>query len=120
MTDYLTTDDAVLIADELGLVIRDLGMLAGSIARPQASAFGDDAYETLPAKIAALLESINRSHPLVDGNKRLSWTCAVIFAWRNNLDLVADPKDIDATIRKVAAGEMPIEQLATWIEDHLQ
>lgn len=102
MTNYLTTDDAVLIADELGLVIRDLGQLAGSIARPQASAFGDDAYQTLAGKIAALVESINRSHPLLDGDKRLSWTCAVISAWRNHQDLVADAHDIEpaASIRQ--------------------
>ena len=118
MTEYLTTDDVVLIADELGLVIRDLGLLAGSIARPQASAFGEDAYETLPAKIAAIVESINRTHPLVDGNKRLSWTCAVIFAWRNGWDLAADQTEIDATIRNVAAEKMPLEQLTAWVTDH--
>ena len=118
MTEYLTTDDVVLIADELGLVIRDLGLLAGSIARPQASAFGEDAYETLPAKIAAIVESINRTHPLVDGNRRLSWTCAVIFAWRNGWDLAADQTEIDATIRNVAAEKMPLEQLTAWVTDH--
>jgi len=118
VTEYLTTDDVVLIADELGLVIRDLGLLAGSIARPQASAFGEDAYETLPAKIAAIVESINRTHPLVDGNKRLSWTCAVIFAWRNGWDLAADQTEIDATIRNVAAEKMPLEQLTAWVTDH--
>jgi len=118
VTEYLTTDDVVLIADELGLVIGDLGLLAGSIARPQASAFGEDAYETLPAKIAAIVESINRTHPLVDGNRRLSWTCAVIFAWRNGWDLAADQTEIDATIRNVAAEKMPLEQLTAWVTDH--
>lgn len=119
MIDYLDTEDAVLLADDFGLVVRDLGLLAGAIARPQASAFGQDAYPEMPRKVAALIEGINRAHPLVDGNKRLSWVCAVVFALRNGLTLAAPQKEIDKVIRAVADGSMDLSALDRWISAHL-
>jgi death-on-curing protein len=46
----------------------------------------------MPRKVAALIEGINLSHPLVDGNRRLSWICAGVFALRNGLTLAAPKK----------------------------
>ena len=43
-------------------------------------------------KAAVLLESIVRNHPLVDGNKRLSWVAVVVFYGLNGLALRA-PED---------------------------
>lgn len=119
MIDYLSTEDALIIAEEMGFVLRDPGLLAGAVARPAASAFGVDAYDTLPRKMAALIEAINRSHPLLDGNKRLSWVCAVLFARLNGEDLVAGQPDINSVIRQVAAGNLSMDQLTAWVEDHL-
>ena len=118
MIDYLETEDAVLLAEDAGFVIRDLGLLAGPMARPQASAFGRDAYTGMPAKIAALIEAINRSQPLLDGNKRLSWICAVVFAVRNGWNLSAPQVEIDSVIRSVAEGSLPLASLEDWITAH--
>jgi len=120
MIDYLDTEDAVLLADDFGLVIRDLGLLAGAIARPQASAFGQDAYPEMSRKVAALVEAINRSHPLVDGNKRLSWVCAVVFALRNGLTLAAPQDEINDVIRSVVESSMDLPGLDRWISRHLR
>ena len=45
--------------------------------------FGTDAYARFDRKAAALLESLVRNHPLVDGNKRTGWTLMVLFLWIN-------------------------------------
>lgn len=119
MIDYLDTEDAVLLADDLGFAIRDIGLLAGAMARPQATAFGADAYPSMAGKIAALVDGINRSHPLVDGNKRLSWVCAVVFALRNGRTLAAPQGEIDAVIRGVAGGDMDPGTLEEWVAGHL-
>jgi len=80
LTTYLTTDDLIVLLEELGgLQVRDLGLLDSAAHRPQATAFGDDAYPDLDTKAAVLLESIVRNHPLVDGNKRLAWVAVVVF-----------------------------------------
>ncbi len=120
MTDYLDTDDAMDIVAVMGQQVRDIGLLASAVARPRASAFGNDAYRTLPAKVAALLDGVNRNHPLVDGNKRLSWICAVVFAQRNGFDLTADVDDAERIILRVAAGDIHLDQLTNWITAHLR
>jgi death-on-curing protein len=80
--EYLDTDDLVDLA--AGLLgdpppVRDLGLLGSAAARPQASAFGEDAYPDVWTKAAALLQSIVGNHALVDGNKRLGWLVTAVF-----------------------------------------
>lgn len=115
MTEFLSTEDSIAIADQMGFLIRDAGLLASAVARPSTTAFGEDIYATFNQKCAALIEGINRNHPLVDGNKRLSWVCAVNFADLNGWDLVADQVDIYRTISAVAAGELSLDVLEQWV-----
>jgi death on curing protein len=70
-----------LAADLLGdpPPIRDLGLLGSAAARPQGTAFGEDAYPDLGTKAAALLHPIVKNHALVDGNKRLGWLATAVF-----------------------------------------
>jgi death-on-curing protein len=68
--------------------------------------FGQDAYPDLFDKAAALLHSLARNHPLVDGNKRLAWLATYVFLAKNGVEL--DPGDDDAFtfVMRVAAGEL--------------
>jgi death-on-curing protein len=58
-----------------------------SSGRPQASAFGQDAYDTFEEKAAALLDSLERNHALVDGNKRLALAATIAFLGVNRQQL---------------------------------
>ena len=60
-------------------VLRDQGLLESAVARPQASAFGADAYPNLVTKAAALLHSLVLNHPFVDGNKRTAILATLVF-----------------------------------------
>ena len=51
------------------VLVRDRGLLESALARPRASAFGEDAYPDLLTKAAALLESLAGNHALIDGNE---------------------------------------------------
>ncbi len=44
--------------------MRDIGLLESTAARPQSTAFGEDAYPSIHDKAAALLHSIARNHHL--------------------------------------------------------
>ena len=119
MTDpveYLDVDDLVALAVALlgePPPIRDLGLLAAAAARPQASAFGDDAYPDLWTKAAALLHSIVKNHPLVDGNKRLGWLACAVFLDINGRDpTVASNDEVYDLVMHVAAHPIEIEGLA--------
>lgn len=69
---YLSVDDLLEIASGVigTFAVRDRGLLASSVARPRASAFGEDAYRTFAGKAAALTHSLARNHAWVDGNTR--------------------------------------------------
>ncbi len=117
---HLTVEDAVDLAEALGFTLRDLGLLASAVERPRTSAFGEDIYPTLELRIAALLHGINRNHPLVDGNKRLSWVCAVAYARINGFDLYASQDDIYDMVIGVASGKTEVPEIAEWISLHLR
>lgn len=114
--NYLTVEDVLAIAAQAGFQVRDMGLLASATARPEASAFGEDAYPTPALKTAALIDSINRNRPLVDGNKQLSWFGAVVFVRLNGFDIAAEPDDAEQLIVAVAAGTADLPMLAQWIE----
>lgn len=119
--EYLTVEDLLSIAEEaLGVpAVRDIGLLDSAAHRPQASAFGKDAYSTIDEKAAALLDAVASNHALVDGNKRLAWAAAVVFYDLNGFDL--DPPTVDDAVDSViavAAGQVDLprltELLASW------
>jgi death-on-curing protein len=122
VTEYLIPDDLLAISryaidGEVG--VRDHGLLASAAARPQASAFGTDAYPGLHLKAAALLHSLARNHPLVDGNKRLAWLATYVFLEINGSPPVATQDDVFELVMAVAAGtledlEKIAAQLAAW------
>ena len=107
MTRYLTVEQALRIArTAVGgpIHVRDIGLLEAAVHRPRASVLGQDAYPDLFTKAAALLHSLARNHPLVDGNKRLAWLATYVFLAKN--DVVLDPGDDVAydLVVAVAAG----------------
>ena len=58
---YLTVDQVLEINAEVmngRHTLRDRALLESAVARPQASAFGADAYPDLVSKAAALLHSL--------------------------------------------------------------
>jgi death on curing protein len=119
--EHLTVEDLLLIAEAtLGQpAVRDIGLLDSAAHRPQASAFGKDAYPTIHEKAAALLEAVVRDHALVDGNKRLAWAAVVVLYDLNGFDL--DPPSVDEAVElvvTVAAGQTELtkltERLASW------
>ena len=61
------------------MAVRDPGLVESAVARPRSTAFGADAYPDLWTKAAALLQSLTRNHPFVDGNKRIGWITATAF-----------------------------------------
>jgi death-on-curing protein len=117
VTRYLTVEQALRIARiAVGgpIVVRDVGLLEAAVHRPRASVLGQDAYPDLLTKAAALLHSLARNHPLVDGNKRLAWLATYVFLAKN--DVVLDPDDDEAydLVVRVAAGRIDdVEQIAS-------
>ena len=122
MTEYLDLDDLLAAAEAAvgsPADIRDIGLLQSAVARPHATAFGEEAYPDFNLKAAALLHAIVAGHPLVDGNKRLGWVATRLFYRMNGIDVRAEPNDAYVVIVAVASGELRdvpaiAERLARW------
>ena len=116
MTRHLTTEQALRIARlAVGgpIEVRDLGLLDAAVHRPRASVLGQDAYPDLLTKAAALLHSLARNHPLVDGNKRLAWLATYVFCAKNGVELDPDDDAAYDLVIAVASGSLDeIEEIA--------
>lgn len=106
---YLALPELLHIADRtLGhdVVVRDYGLLESALARPRATVFGADAYDTVEGKAAALLHSLARNHALVDGNKRLALAAMIAFLGLNGRKLTFSNDEVYDLVMSVATGEV--------------
>ena len=118
--EYLDVADLIELAKFLlgdPPPIRDVGLLAAAVARPQATAFGEDAYLDVWSKAAALLQSVVKNHALVDGNKRLGWLATATFLELNGVDVSRISND-DAfdLVTGLAARDQEIAELAAELQ----
>jgi death-on-curing protein len=106
---YLTLRELVYIAERAvgeEILVRDYGLLESAAGRPQATAFGQDAYPDLDAKAAALLHSVARNHALVDGNKRLALAALIAFYGINGRRVILTNDAAYELVMNVAAGQL--------------
>jgi death-on-curing protein len=109
VTVYLDLDGFLVLAEiVLGRPpeVRDAGLLQSALSRPAASAFGADAYPDLPAKAAALLQSLACNHALIDGNKRCAWVATRTFLRLNRADVALGQDEAYQLVMDVATGQL--------------
>jgi len=122
--EFLDLDDLVELAR--GLLgdpppIRDIGLLGSAAARPQTTAFGEDAYPDLVTKAAALLQSIVNNHALVDGNKRLGWLATAVFLELNGVKASrASNDDVYDLVVWIAASNPDLDDITTRLRRVIQ
>lgn len=98
--------------------IRDLTLLQSAVSRPMATFDNNDLYPDLFTKAAAIMHSIIKNHPFIDGNKRTAITSASIFLLRNNYILTASNKGLEQFTSKVASGNIELTEIAKWFKGH--
>jgi death on curing protein len=120
-TEFLDLDDLIDLARRLlgdPPPIRDGGLLAAAVARPQTSIAGQDAYPDVWTKAAALMQSLVNGHPLVDGNKRLGWLATAVFLELNGASMVAASNDeVYDLVMRVAGGSPSIDEIAATLRE---
>jgi death on curing protein len=99
--------------------IRDQGLLASALARPQnLEAYGEQVDAASLA--AAYAFGIARNHPFFDGNKRTAFVVMELFLNLNGYVLEADDADCISTMESLAAGDLGEKALVTWLRDHIE
>ena len=98
--------------------IRDEGLLASALARPQnALAYSPEC--DLATLAAAYAFGIMQNHPFLDGNKRTAYVVGLTFLRLNGLTLEASSEEKYVTFLGVAEGRVSEEALARWIRGHV-
>jgi death-on-curing protein len=121
---YLTPQEVLfiharLIAETGGSHgVRDLGLVAAAVARPQATFDGRELYADVFAKAGALMESLIQNHAFLDGNKRTGITAAGIFLRLNGQHLEVDNTTLESFTLSVAKGERTSAAIADWLRRH--
>ena len=96
--------------------VRDAGLMASALARPQnLVAYGDP---DAPALAAAYAFGIARNHPFVDGNKRTAAVVSETFLTLNGYELTASDAEVVVAFVALAAGELTEAELADWFLQH--
>lgn len=105
---YLTLPELLYVAERaIGrFSVRDAGLLEAALARPRATAFGEDAYPGLDHKAAALAHSLARNHGLVDGNKRLALAGLIAFLGVNGRRLTMSNDQAYDFVIALSTGEL--------------
>ncbi len=99
--------------------VRDEGSLESAMARPrQRREFGDD--PDLASLAAAYACGITRNHPYVDGNRRTAFVTMAVFLALNGFDVVAEEREVVATMLALASGDLAEDGLASWLRARLR
>jgi death on curing protein len=99
--------------------LRDVGGLEAAHERPF-SGFGDyEFYPTPEQKAAALIESIVKNHPFIDGNKRTGYVLMrlLLNVYKKDIEITEDEK-YDFVI-KVAEGKWDYDEILSWLQKHV-
>ena len=122
MTVYLTAQQVLFIHARLIAAtggehgVRDVGLLESAVARPRVTFDRQELYPDLFHKAAALMESLARNHPFVDGNKRTAVTAAALFLLRNGHRLETTNAELERFTLMVTNEQPPLAEVAHWFQ----
>lgn len=98
--------------------IRDEKALDSAINRPFMTFDGIDLYITPIEKAAALIESIAKNHPFVDGNKRTAYYLSRRFLNLNGIEINATQEDKYQFVINIASGQYQYEDIVEWLKNN--
>jgi len=124
MTQYLTPEQVLFIHSRLiaetggSHRVRDVGMLQSALGRPQATYAGKELYPNIFTKAAALLDSLVRNHPFVDGNKRTAIASASLYLRMNGYHLRVGNDEMARFTLACAQSQHSLNGIADWFKKH--
>lgn len=98
--------------------IRDMSMLESAVHRPFATYADSDLYSDLYLKSGALIQSIVKNHPFIDGNKRTAFVSAFTLLKINSVRLIASEKEVIKFMLQVANENLSVDEISVWLKKH--
>lgn len=98
--------------------IQNFTLFHSAVERPKAQYGGKFLYNSLWLAGAALLQSLVKNHPFVDGNKRTAFFSTMRLLYKNGFQLKADNSKIIKLMIAVSIGNKTVKQIAKWLKDN--
>lgn len=96
--------------------VRDENGLKSALERPF-SGFGETEFYPSPEeKAGAILESIVKNHPFIDGNKRTGYVLMRLVLMNFGKDIQATQDEKYDFVIAVASGQLDFQEIANWIK----
>jgi death-on-curing protein len=96
--------------------IRDRGLLESAVLRPQSGYYNNPLEEA-----SALMESLTKNHPFLDGNKRIGFAMADAMLRANGYYL-----DVDVAVAhcfiigSLEKSEFHFDRILEWLSSHIK
>ena len=116
----LALHDRLLALDGGATGVRDDGLLASAVARPQQlHAYGDNPSIKEIELACSYTAGIVRNHPFIDGNKRTGFVIGVLFLEINGYRLTATEEDATRAVLALAAGTLDEAGFTAWVRENV-
>ena len=80
---------------------------------------GSELYPSIERKAAALMHSLVKNHPFLDGNKRTAAQVTLIFLRENGYSLEFTDDEIIEFVLDIAQSKVDFEFITSWIAKRL-
>jgi death on curing protein len=98
--------------------LRSQHVLLSALGQPGQSAFGEDAYSSVPEKAAAYGFFLVENHPFIDGNKRTAAIAMLVFLDLNGFELIQGDDEIAEMLERLAGGRADQREFFAWVRKH--
>jgi len=119
---FLSIEEVVVIHDRMIEIgggaegIRDVELLHSALGRPKATFSGVFLYSNVFDMAAAMIQSIVKNHPFVDGNKRTAFFGTLRFFEKNGFKFEMKNTEIVDFMVRVDTQNLTVEQISVWFK----
>lgn len=96
--------------------VRDEGLLKSAIERPFGGFGENEFYKTPEEKAGAILESMAKNHPFLDGNKRTGYVLMRLILMQFGKDIQATQDEKYDFVMSIASGQIDFQAIVRWIK----
>lgn len=98
--------------------LRDSDLLESAIGRPYQTFDNKELYQTPIEKAAAIMESIVKNHPFVDGNKRTGYVLGRLLLMNSGMDIHASEDEKYELVIKISEGRIDYDEIKGWLNEN--
>ncbi|WP_420583030.1 type II toxin-antitoxin system death-on-curing family toxin [Reichenbachiella sp.] len=97
--------------------LRDSELLESALGKPYQSFDNQELYQTPIEKAAAIMESIVKNHPFVDGNKRTGYVLGRLLLMNSGMDIHASEDEKYEFVIKISEGRIDYDEIKGWLNE---